>query len=474
MLRAFVILTLSSGYCFASSVQAERGLTATLPITRRTGPSLHTRQKSVAIGLGDNSDITYSVQIQVGDTSMPMLFDPGAADLWAISTDCSRASCGLLSTTPQISASSFNDSGIGIEFDYGSSSDPTSAIGKIVSGPVGIAGIHVQSQFFGAINSTNTSLPVKGVAGIFGGAFPSGSGLFGQLLSKELPAQFTDAQFTDKFISLLPDQAPFLPRLVTLQRETVEVGGNVGQLTIGQLPEGVSNDSLTWVPVRLYTSAQGGLSGPSNNPNQTFPLHWEVPIDDVFLNGQKLPKPTLPAGTGYTALLNPASPNTICETLIPVHLTFLIGGKLFPVDPRDFLGGQTTSRCIADSLAVRDPPSPGGLMSWTFGTVFMKSALVAFYFGNLTNPAADPPRMGFLSTVPSDADAALQSDVQSALTNPSGFLTIYLTGVNTVYDSQFYFGAGGNIHCYNDQFSGCGTGPHHGNSPYHDSPILVS
>ena len=53
-----------------------------------------------------------------------------------------------------------------------------------------------------------------------------------------------------------------------MQRETVEVGGNVGQLTIGQLPDGVSNASLTWVPVRLYTEAQGGVAGPSASPNE--------------------------------------------------------------------------------------------------------------------------------------------------------------------------------------------------------------
>ena len=44
----------------------------------------------------------------------------------------------------------------------------------------------------------------------------------------------------------------------------------MGQLTIGALPDGVSNNSLTWVPVRLYTSAQGGLPGPTSNPNEVY------------------------------------------------------------------------------------------------------------------------------------------------------------------------------------------------------------
>lgn len=33
---------------------------------------------------------------------------------------------------------------------------------------------------------------------------------------------------------------------VTLQRDTVDVGGNAGLLSLGELPPGVSNSSLTW------------------------------------------------------------------------------------------------------------------------------------------------------------------------------------------------------------------------------------
>ncbi|KAF8530169.1 aspartic peptidase domain-containing protein [Hysterangium stoloniferum] len=487
MLRAFVILALSSSYCFASSdqLEAKRGLTATLPITRRASPSLGKRQKSAAIGLGDNRDALYSVLIQVGETSIPLNLDTGSSDLWSISTDCFNC---FSSTAPKISTSSFIPSGLGIEFDYGDSTHPTSAIGGIVSGPVSIAGMQVQNQFLGAVNFTNTVPIDHGLSGIFGAGFPINSFIFAKLVFEALPPEATDTQIADKVISVLPAQAPLLSRLVldgqlaqpmftvTLQRETIEVGGNVGQLTIGQLPEGVSNDSLTWVPVRLYTEAQGGISGPSNNPTEHFPIGWEVAIDDIFLNGQKLPQPTLPTGTGYTALIDSASfcismtpcPSNVCNkrehhflrvptTHTPVNLTFIIGGKSFPVDPRDFLGQQTSPdsppQCTPDStLLITDPPSPGALHSWILGTVFMNT-FVAFYFGNLTNPAADPPRIGFLSTVPSNADAALLSDVQSASTAISGFIassvsapagTLAATTTNSLGVAQAPTGATGN------------------------------
>ena len=55
---------------------------------------------------------------------------------------------------------------------------------------------------------------------------------------------------------------------VTLQRDTIGIGGNVGSLNIGQLPANVQNGSLTWVPIRGYTVDQGGLRAPSNSPHE--------------------------------------------------------------------------------------------------------------------------------------------------------------------------------------------------------------
>lgn len=40
------------------------------------------------------------------------------------------------------------------------------------------------------------------------------------------------------------------------------------------------------------------------------------------------------------------------------------------------------------------------------------SVFVAFYYGNLTHPSQDQPRVGLLSTVPPDAAQRLQAAVQ--------------------------------------------------------------
>jgi len=73
---------------------------------------------------------------------------------------------------------------------------------------------------------------------------------------------------------------PFLSRLVekrslphpmfsiTLQRDTVDIGGNIGMLSIGDLPSGVLNETLTWVPVRGYSYSEGGIPAPPDSPHE--------------------------------------------------------------------------------------------------------------------------------------------------------------------------------------------------------------
>jgi len=60
---------------------------------------------------------------------------------------------------------------------------------------------------------------------------------------------------------------------ITFQRDTIDVGGNAGMLSIGEMPSGVSEDKLTWVPLRNYTSNEGGLPAPPDSPNEVNGLY---------------------------------------------------------------------------------------------------------------------------------------------------------------------------------------------------------
>jgi phytepsin len=73
---------------------------------------------------------------------------------------------------------------------------------------------------------------------------------------------------------------PLLPRLIltgalaspiiviSLQRDAIDIGGNQGMLSIGELPAGLAMEDLTWVPLRGYTTAEGGLPAPEESPNE--------------------------------------------------------------------------------------------------------------------------------------------------------------------------------------------------------------
>jgi hypothetical protein len=51
----------------------------------------------------------------------------------------------------------------------------------------------------------------------------------------------------------------------------------------------------------------------------------------------------------------------------------------------------------------------------------MASVVSSFYYGNLTYPSQDLPRMGFISTVPSDAGDRMKDAVQAAAQKDGNF-----------------------------------------------------
>ena len=116
---------------------------------------------------------------------------------------------------------------------------------------------------------------------------------------------------------------------------------------------------------------------------------------------------------------NPTLPCSAAHDLV-----FQIGGKKFPVDARDFVSqnkkGDATT-CIANNVVSTDAPSIGALFSWNLGDPFLKSNAVIFYYGNLTHPSVDPPRVGFVSLVPQDDNQLLQEAVQDAQESGGNF-----------------------------------------------------
>jgi len=97
----------------------------------------------------------------------------------------------------------------------------------------------------------------------------------------------------DDILASFASNGPLLPRLIltgalaspivaiSLQRDTVDIGGNQGMLSIGELPAGLAMEDLTWVPLRGYTAAEGGLPAPEESPNE---VHLSARISSALMN----------------------------------------------------------------------------------------------------------------------------------------------------------------------------------------------
>ncbi|KAJ6515323.1 aspartic peptidase domain-containing protein [Mycena sanguinolenta] len=414
------------------------------------------------IGLGDNSDLLYTVPIQLGNTTTIVNLDTGSSDLWVISSDCTTNACTKAGQTPHVPTKGLTSIGPTVTMRYGDSTTGTYATGPLSMTTASIAGVAIENQLFAAINDTTNTVVEFGAAGIFGLGFPSES----QIQAAAVQHQFGTSATTDHLIASSYADGPLISRItqsealqmpmftISLQRSTIDISGT-GALTLGALPAGIDNSSLTWVPVRLYTPEQGGLNPPSFAPNEVYPLRWEIELDGVFLDGVELApsKVSTTGGVNATAMsalidtgnsilrgpsdvvqnilgkispqYNPNTPNSALVACAQAHsLAFKIGGQMFPIDPRDLpspVSQGNAANCVIDNIVATDAPGIGALFRWSLGDPFMKSNLVAFHYGNLTNPSQDPPRIGFLSQVPSNAAALLTQAVQEAVQDGGGF-----------------------------------------------------
>ncbi|KAJ6481460.1 aspartic peptidase domain-containing protein [Mycena vitilis] len=457
-----------------------------LPIFRREFRGLQRRgDLTGAIGLGDFIDVTYSFLVTVGGMQTPLVLDTGSSDLWMASDACKDCDTSL----PLFPQASFVQAGMDVNLLYGDSLTGTHASGLIGTDNVSFAGISIPTQFFAAINNTDTNVLKTGCAGIFGLGFALNSVIWNNIFAtkfadsvaasvsaRSLPRRLLSSDYGTRFfpdlknlispsrrrasnaVSLTqavlesyPNYGPALTRMVTtntlhapmfsitLQRDTLDIGGNAGVLSIGSLPSGVEPTSLTWAPVRGYP---GALQAPPDSPNETYPIAWEIFIDDVFLDGVRLPRSNLSSpkiqlsgliDTGNSLIRGPADVvstinnrlgNTFACTT-PHTLAFSIAGTMFPVDARDFASQAREGEmkdCVANVVETDAPVEGEGYQySWSLGDPFIKGVLAAFYYGNITYPSVDIPRIGLRSTVPADGGAAaLQTAVAGAISQNGG------------------------------------------------------
>ncbi|VDB88543.1 unnamed protein product [Peniophora sp. CBMAI 1063] len=441
--------------------EVQRRGSFTLPLKRRVVPRTASGMQrrgaySGVTGLGDFADLFYSVPITIGSTETSVNLDTGSSDLWVATSDClaSSPACAASNTLQPITSKGLAlPAGLtaspSVNLLFGDSTTGTHAAGPVNAEPASIAGLSMDTQVFAAVNDTDSSAITGGSSGILGMGFFEAS----QVQAAVVNDKFNSPETTDQFIEAAATYGPLTTRLalsgqleqpmfaLMLQRNTIDVSGDNGVVSVGRLPEGIDNSSLTWLPVRLYTPEEGGLNPPTFASDEVYPLRWEVPLDAVYIDGKQVENN---AGKSVTALIDTgnsilrgpdATVSKILSTVSPnatktgsptfpcadAHtLSFQLGGVNFPVDLAQNQTGDAET-CVASRIVSTDAPSTGSLFSWSLGDPFFRSNLVAFYYGNLTHPSVDPPRIGFLSMVPTNASAELAEAVSDAQDNNGNF-----------------------------------------------------
>lgn len=160
-----------------------------------------------------------------------------------------------------------------------------------------MAGWTVENATFSAVSSTNNSI-VLSSAGIFGASFPfisqSAGALFSAVVGRNRASQqiarafFQPSEFWPVLSRLAYDGSLDRPGFsLSLERLTEPTLSNAGVLTLGGLPSGIQESSLTWAQVYKFPP-EVMLPSDVAPYAQPFSAKWEIEVDGVTINGQQV------------------------------------------------------------------------------------------------------------------------------------------------------------------------------------------
>ncbi|KAG8973493.1 hypothetical protein FRC05_008767 [Tulasnella sp. 425] len=291
--------------------------------------SLKKRQGSGTISLNDNGDVAYAGALTVGTPAQQLTadFDTGSADLLIPTENCNGCGATFFNTAQ---SSTFHPSSQPFTNQYGDGSQES---GTVASDNVAVGGLTVEYQAFAAITQES---------GDYGA-----NGTFTVLMGMAFPAD-SKANAT-----------PFVFNLVSLHSLTSNLfsfylarGNNTGsELCIGCTDSSKYTGDVAYYP----------LEASATNGTQT---HWSIAADGITVNGQNATQGlSCIMDTGTTAIWvplahaqalyasipgatpAPGQPNGYyafpCNQTIP-EVAFVLGGKPFAIDARDFNAGPVT------------------------------------------------------------------------------------------------------------------------------------
>ncbi|PGH07887.1 hypothetical protein GX51_01597 [Blastomyces parvus] len=336
-----------------------------------------TMPQSLAIS-SDGYDYSYFSIMQFGSERQPMwmLMDTGAANTWLISSNCTLEPCKIHNTFGSEDSKSLSISDIPFDVTYGTGK----VSGVLVNDSISFAGFDLANVNFGSVLDMSEEFmnyPMDGILGLGRG-----------------PAYKVKA-----------------PTVM----EELQMGGllkkNIIGINIHRHSDGARDGQIVFGDVDT-SKFVGDISYTKTVPNVG---HWEVPVDDIFVDGKPLnfqgKNGIFDTGTSYilipfedakrihnaisTAVKNPdwdAYWDLPCSTKTKVEL--VVSGVKYLISPKDYIG-QTLEDGMCRSNIVGHQPFNDN--EWLLGSTFLKNVYTVFDF--------DENRIGLAMRAPGEGSS---------------------------------------------------------------------
>lgn len=287
---------------------------------------------------------------------MFMLIDTGSANTWVFSSDCTSDTCSIHNTFGAKDSASLKSTSETWSLAYGTGS----VQGIVATDKIAFANYTVNMGFGLATNASDdfNNYPMDGILGL------------GRKSSEQLSTQ--------TIMEVLNAQTSLTQNILGIHLNRAVDGTKDGEITFG----GVD------------TSKFSGTISYTNTSNDNS---WEIPVEDVLVNGTpaKFTARQAIIDTGTTFILMPPGDAKTLHGLIPgtqasgemytlpcntaVKLEVRISGKLYGISPKDYVGkpvSQGSSTCSSTIIGHQ----AFGDTEWILGDVFLKNVYAVFDF----------------------------------------------------------------------------------------------
>ncbi|KAG7710289.1 hypothetical protein KL914_001199 [Ogataea haglerorum] len=318
----------------------------------------------------DSSNEAYTVNVTVGDDTLPLLIDTGSAYLWVYGANCTDSSCD---DKKLYQMSSGRESGSLFTLSYSSGS----ASGSVVSDSLQLAGVAADDFSFGVASHVPDLFKGYSFAGVLG-----------------LPATNATDGMTN-LVTFLQNQGSLDKGVFALclgAYSTANGDSNAGLLVLGKDIAELYDETISYAPVVEN----------SNN-------YWQIVVDSISVDGygvsfdkaavdgdESSTKRLAVVDSGTTSIVTASADATKLHSFfndsvtdgsnfaVPCNtsyeLAFEIGGQKWTLGPEDYLGSaypsgsQYSGYCVSN--IVGSPSLDNG--TWILGSLFLKNYYVTF------------------------------------------------------------------------------------------------